>query len=194
MPEKTKDERSPQGSSPETDRKRPPPEPADEQPHPQDTWLRRLWNRTLLSRLMGSLPQPPAGKADMGTWMAEERTTLALERSYLGSERTHIAWIRTALSMISFGFTIEKIATASKEQGGVIKGLFGRTLSVESSGYFLVVTGTVGLILATMQHWARVEILREMGGLKYQLSVSIMIVVLLSIMGIIAFTAMVLKL
>ena len=54
------------------------------------------------------------GGLDPSTRLARERTNLALDRSYLAHERTLQAWIRAALSMISFGFTLDKLGTVVK--------------------------------------------------------------------------------
>ena len=41
--------------------------------------------------------------------LALERTRMAAERTVMAAERTLMAWIRTSLSMIGFGFGIDKI-------------------------------------------------------------------------------------
>ena len=62
----------------------------------------------------GKEPEPGAGKSDVATRLAEQRTDLALGRNYMAAERTLMAWIRTSLSMISFGFTIGKLGQVLK--------------------------------------------------------------------------------
>jgi putative membrane protein len=131
------------------------------------------------------------GKGDLSTDLAVKRTDLALDRSYLAAERTLMAWIRTALSMISFGFTIGKLGEALDKVS--VELLFGRTAGIESVAYFLVVLGTVALIASAVQNRFQVLRLIEMG-LKPQISLAFYIAVLLSLMGIFAFTAMVLNL
>lgn len=51
------------------------------------------------------------------TDMASHRTGMAFQRTRLAADRTLMAVIRTALSMMSFGFTIHKLAQSLKEQG-----------------------------------------------------------------------------
>ena len=128
---------------------------------------------------------------ETSTQLAIKRTDLALGRSYLAAERTLMAWIRTALAMISFGFTIGKLGDVL---GAVsVKLLFGRTAGIEGVAYFLVILGTVSLVVATVQN--RVEVLELIRmGLNRKVSLAFYIAVLLSILGAFAFTSMVIKL
>jgi putative membrane protein len=125
------------------------------------------------------------------TKLAVKRTNLALERSYLATERTLQAWIRTALSMISFGFTIGKLGEAL---GSVsVKVLFGKTAGIEGVAYFLVILGTVSLLVAAVQNRLEVIQLIRMG-LNPRPSLAFYLAVLLSLVGGFAFTSMVVKL
>ncbi len=153
------------------------------------TWVRSALAAIGLGREQG-VPASSA-TADRGTALAERRTDLALERSYQAVERTLMAWIRTALAMISFGFTIGKLAQVV--EGGEVKGFFGRTIGVDSIAYYLVVLGTSALVLAVLQHYARVRELRKMG-LPLRWSVASIVGILLSMLGAFAITSLVLKL
>ncbi len=152
-------------------------------------WVRAALSAVGLDREQ-SVPASP-GTADRGTVLAERRTNLALERSYQAVERTLMAWIRTALAMISFGFTIGKLAQVV--EGGEVKGFFGRTIGVDSIAYFLVILGTSALVLAILQHYARFRELRKMG-LPRRWSVASVVGILLSMLGAFAITSLVLKL
>src|SRR5205823_5988282 len=76
-------------------------------------------------------------------------TNLATQRTAMAAERTLMAWIRTALAMISFGFTIGKLGDALSSAK---LNLFGRTTDIVGLAYFLVVVGTVALVLAVIQN------------------------------------------
>lgn len=141
----------------------------------------------------GPRAEPLTGGADTGTRLAQERTGLALDRNYLAAERTLMAWIRTALSMISFGFAMAKIFQSFKGSKGEWQGLFGRTHSAESLGYYLVILGTGGLIAAVVQHVLRLRSLRAMG-FRRQISVSLVVAILLCLLGVFAFGSLVLRL
>ena len=162
---------------------------------PAETRRRRFWGGVLATLGLGPsrLRQPPTEAVDAATRLAQQRTNLALDRNYLAAERTLMAWIRTALSMISFGFSMAKILQAFQGEKGQIQGVLGHAYSVEGIGYYLVVLGTGGLIAAVVQHHIRVRELRAMG-LAPGVSVTLVIAVLLSILGVFAFSSLVLRL
>ncbi|MFM9046496.1 MAG: YidH family protein [Cyanobium sp.] len=75
---------------------------------------------------------------------------LAKERNREAAERTLMAWIRTSLSLISFGFGVDKII------GAINRSRFGGSaradLSVRVMAIAFIVTGIVALASATLQH------------------------------------------
>ena len=139
-------------------------------------------------------PREVPGKPDKsGAKPVDVATKLAIDRSYLAADRTLMAWIRTALSMISFGFTIGKLGQV---MGSIeVKGLLGQTrmMSVESIAYFLVVLGTVALLIATIQHRVRMHEFYVMG-LRRQLSTSFIVALMLIAVGAYALSSLVLAL
>jgi len=75
-----------------------------------------------------------------------------------------------------------------------VKGLFlGHMLSVESLAYFLVVLGTVSLAWASVQHMLDLKELRA-AGLHHRMSIASIVAVVLTAIGALAFTALVLRL
>ena len=140
----------------------------------------------------GHMEPAPAPTPDTATRLALQRTDLAIERTYWAAERTLMGWIRTALAMISFGFTLGKIGQALQDV--TVKGLLREhTLSVETVAYFLVVLGTTALVAAAVQYAARVHELRKQG-LPRQVSIAFVVSVVLSLVGGLVFTALVLNL
>jgi putative membrane protein len=109
----------------------------------------------------------------------------------MAAERTLMAWIRTCLAMISFGFTIGKLedilASAKVNMG------FGRTADISGVAYFLVSLGTLALILAAVQYRFEVAALTPYG-FKRRPSLALVIAVLLSLLGVFAFTDLVTRL
>jgi putative membrane protein len=135
--------------------------------------------------------KPAAGATDTGTLLAHERTDLAMDRTYWAAERTLMGWIRTAISMISFGFTIGKVGQALGEVE--VRGFRGmRMIGVDSIAYLLVILGTVALLAAAVQHSRRVHELCEQG-LRRQPSIAFAVALVLSVLGIVAFSSLVLK-
>lgn len=126
------------------------------------------------------------------TVLAQQRTDLALDRSYLASERTLMGWIRTALAMISFGFTIGKLGEVLSHVE--VQGLLGlHTFSIKGIADTLVVLGTAALVVASRQHWQRTRRLRAMG-LRHRISLSLVVAIVLSLLGGLTFTALVMSL
>ncbi len=75
---------------------------------------------------------------------------LAKQRNRDAAERTLMAWIRTCLSLISFGFGLDKIVAAIKSQADGVVGHAGLGVRLVSMAF--VVTGMVAMAAATLQH------------------------------------------
>lgn len=61
-------------------------------------------------------------------------------REHLANERTLLAWVRTGVSLISFGFVIERLGT--EVSSSATSGLFGLALAI---------LGCVALVMGTAQ-------------------------------------------
>jgi len=75
---------------------------------------------------------------------------LARQRNRDAAERTLMAWIRTCLSLISFGFGLDKIVTAIRSGAGSVGALQGWGVRLISLAF--VLTGVVAMLAATRQH------------------------------------------
>ncbi|WP_094555844.1 YidH family protein [Synechococcus sp. 1G10] len=75
---------------------------------------------------------------------------LAKERNREAAERTLMAWIRTCLSLISFGFGLDKIIGAI--QASRLEGSAHTQLSVRLVSIGFVLTGILAMAAATRQH------------------------------------------
>ena len=75
---------------------------------------------------------------------------LAKERNRAAAERTLMAWIRTSLSLISFGFGVDKVI------GAINRSRWGDSaradLSVRLMAIAFILTGIGALAAATLQH------------------------------------------
>ena len=85
---------------------------------------------------------------------------LARQRNRDAAERTLMAWIRTCLSLISFGFGLDKIVSAIRSQVGDVQAQSGWGLRLISLAF--VGTGVVAMLAATLQHRRNLKrLLRE---------------------------------
>ena len=98
---------------------------------------------------------------------------LAFERTRMAAERTLIAWLRTALSMISFGFTIYKFLDAMQQS----QKLPIRPNGPRNLGLTLIALGTIGLILACVQHRSLLKQLGYSSSVGARWSLAMMIAV-----------------
>jgi len=132
--------------------------------------------------------QPGVDPADRSTRLATTRTDLAVDRSLMAAERTLMAWVRTSLAMISFGFTLGKLGDALGS--AKVDLLFGRTTDIVGVAYYLVILGTLALIVAAVQNRIEVRGLCRHGS-RRRPSLAFVISVLISLLGIFVFTDLV---
>lgn len=122
--------------------------------------------------------------------MANLTNELAKERNRAAAERTMMAWIRTCLSLISFGFGLDKIIGAinsSRFDGSAHAGLSVRLISM---GFVLV--GIMAMAAATRQHLRTLKLIRRDDFLYTdQRSISIFTAVALTVIGIFAFVLLI---
>ncbi|MFM7229424.1 MAG: YidH family protein [Cyanobacteriota bacterium] len=74
---------------------------------------------------------------------------LAKQRNRDAAERTLMAWIRTCLSLISFGFGLDKIVAAIRSRGGV---RMHAEWGVRLIAIAFILTGVIAMVAATRQH------------------------------------------
>ena len=116
---------------------------------------------------------------------------LALERTLMAAERTLMAWVRTSLALISFGFTLGKLGDAL--QSAKVTLWRDRTTDIMGVAYYLVVLGTVALVLAAIQNRLEVNALSRQG-LARRPSLAFAIAILMSLLGLFVFTDLVTQL
>jgi putative membrane protein len=123
--------------------------------------------------------------------MANLTNELAKERNRAAAERTMMAWIRTCLSLISFGFGLDKIIGAINASRFDSSDHAGLSVRLISMGFVLV--GILAMAAATRQHLRTLKLIRRDDFLYAdQRSISIFTAVALTIIGIFAFLLLVL--
>jgi putative membrane protein len=112
---------------------------------------------------------------------------LAVERTILAADRTMLAGVRTSMSLIGFGFTIFNLLKYLQEHApmGHI-----RTHTPRNIGAFMVLTGTVPLLVMIIQYY---RTLKRMGRKEsifsnpnFQMAVTIFVlgaIMLLTLLG-----------
>jgi putative membrane protein len=88
-------------------------------------------------------PEP----ADRQPSLADE---LARERNREAADRTLLAWIRTSLSMISFGFGIERLGEAAMAFDGRIERF--ATYKTRAAGAALILLGVAATLAGFWEH------------------------------------------
>ena len=131
-----------------------------------------------------------AEKAEGGTTEPSIATRLAYERTNLAHERTLMAWVRTATSLITFGFTIYKFFQF--EKGKNLQLPIQQVIGPRQFAIFMIAIGLFALAVATIQHWQNRKSLRHQG-VEIPRSLAAVVAGLISILGILAMVAVILK-
>jgi len=87
---------------------------------------------------------------------------LAVQRTILSECSALLAWVRTSLSLIGFGFTLFKFLQYLYQEGA--KELM-RPQTPRNIGMFLIITGTIPLLLAIIQYIRQIKQLGKKGHL-----------------------------
>ena len=116
-------------------------------------------------------------------------TRLALDRTRLAYERTLMAWVRTATTLITFGFTLQKLFQDQKASGPATR---GRLLGPHNLALLMIGIGLVALVIATLEHRRDLNALKaEYPGIPR--SLARVLAALVSILGILAFVSALLR-
>jgi uncharacterized membrane protein YidH (DUF202 family) len=125
------------------------------------------------------------------TDLAEIRTELARDRNRAAEERTLLAWIRTSLSMISFGFGIDRFFQYLKKTDAPSQ--LNQMSEERLIGLSLMILGVVALAGALISHW---NILKRIEQRDYKYtpnaSFGFSIGIVLLFIGIVAFAPLIL--
>lgn len=114
---------------------------------------------------------------------------LASERTFLAYERTLMAWTRTSVSLISFGFTLFKFFQYLVEKDPEKHA--DNILGPRAIGVLMIGIGTFMLLLSSITHRKQIIKLRK-GYPETPFSQSLVLAILISILGLLMLTAVLL--
>jgi putative membrane protein len=117
-----------------------------------------------------------------------DATQLALDRTRLAFERTTMAWVRTATSLITFGFTVYKFFQIERK-GESAEHLIGP----REFALMMISIGIFSLVIATVQHYHAMRSLKAHTVERLPRSLALLVGGLMSILGLLALTAVILR-
>ncbi|MEM1367332.1 MAG: DUF202 domain-containing protein [Cyanobacteria bacterium P01_H01_bin.15] len=120
-------------------------------------------NRTGMAETRTNLAEKRTGLSIERTDLAETRTELARERTRAAEERTLMAWIRTSLSMISFGFGIDRFFKYLQDTDAPHQ--MTQISEERLLGLSLMTLGVAALAGALVNHW---NVLRRLKDRNYE--------------------------
>lgn len=119
----------------------------------------------------------------------DKTTRLAYDRTWLAYERTMQAWIRTAISLITFGFSVYKLADVVEaiDREPEVR---ARLAGPHELGFILVAIGFVALAMAAIEYRQSISVLRAEYGQSPR-SKSVIFGALIAALGIFALVSMI---
>ncbi|MBV8771350.1 MAG: DUF202 domain-containing protein [Deltaproteobacteria bacterium] len=115
-------------------------------------------------------------------------TTLAFARTRAAYERTMMSWIRTSTSLITFGFSIYKFFQIERP----LETHQQRLIGARGFAFVLVSIGLISLVLATVEHSHNIRTLRAQCSDDHR-SLAVLLAAFISLLGILALVAMILR-
>jgi putative membrane protein len=117
-------------------------------------------------------------------------TKLAVDRTRLAYDRTLLAWIRTATSLISFGFTIYKFFQLELAKQHLAD---APLIGPREFALLMIGIGLCGLVLGFVEHHRSLRVMRSSFDHALPRSIAGIVAVLVSLLGLLAILAVILR-
>ena len=119
----------------------------------------------VFTRKVGGRPDPLVCKINCD--LSDKRTFFAWQRNHLANERTFLSWCRTGISLIAFGFVIERFDILIREMR-----LFSshpEMAHLRSTSYLGLTAFLIGAIIIVLAGWRFFSIRRHinMGEMEF---------------------------
>lgn len=86
--------------------------------------------------------------------LSDKKTFFAWQRNHMANERTFLSWCRTGISLIGFGFLIERFDVVIREMRFLaVPGMSGKLNQVPSTRYMGMVALGLGVVITVLAGW-----------------------------------------
>ncbi|HYA42921.1 MAG TPA: DUF202 domain-containing protein [Syntrophobacteraceae bacterium] len=107
----------------------------------------------LFSRLGFNSKRAGTGPAEISRDLSDRNTFFAWQRNHMANERTFLSWCRTGISLIGFGFIIERFDVLIREVRFVeIRGM-NTHLHIPSTRYLGITALGLGAVIIVLAGW-----------------------------------------
>jgi putative membrane protein len=108
----------------------------------------------LFTRLSPGADWKRAASCDNNCNLSDKNTFFAWQRNHMANERTFLSWCRTGISLIGFGFLIERFDVVIREMRLVaIPGMSAQLSHVPSTRYMGMVALGLGVVIIVLAGW-----------------------------------------
>ncbi len=91
---------------------------------------------------------------DISHDLSDKNTFFAWQRNHMANERTFLSWCRTGISLIAFGFLIERFDVVIREMRFLaIPGLSGKLNQPPSTRYLGMIALGLGVVITVLAGW-----------------------------------------
>ncbi|MGO9019434.1 MAG: YidH family protein [Syntrophobacteraceae bacterium] len=95
-----------------------------------------------------------AAAYDINCDLSDKNTFFAWQRNHMANERTFLSWCRTGISLIGFGFLIERFDVIIREMQFIaLPGINGHMNHVPSTRYLGMVALGLGVVIIVLAGW-----------------------------------------